>query len=518
MHGPAWRLTPTWKANLLIFGVLILIVVVYFFWQIRAAEKTFIVHVQEHTRMIATLIRLNAANAIIAREVTAEIMVTFLGNTARFVDYLDAVEPFSKSELSAFAAETGLAGITVVSRTGSITQGPADWLSIAGPICASENHILHHKPAAGLYYLILPGAETQCIAVGLTAARIEALQQQISLPALLNTLTGLSDIRYVRIERTPPRTAQSSRPDIVLLGQHTDRLAEARLSIGQDMLVVGLEAGFYFVRIQQLKQELVVFSMLIAMLGLFFSWLLYRYHNAWLEQMRQFERRLAREQEDAALGRAAATIAHEIRNPLNAISMGLQRLQIEARDLADDHRSLIGVILQAVHRTNGIITDLRRFVGPVTPRRQTVDVGALIAGVLALYRRECMERGITVHCEASHGPVIRADNDLLEVVIGNLIKNAIEAQPQGGVIHISSLQKDDGLVISFENGGANLPSENIPQILQPWFTTKTQGSGLGLAIVSRIIQALCGRIEVLIPKPDWIQIVIWLPLEMPHDG
>ncbi len=514
MHESAWRLTPTWKANLLIFGVLILIVVLYFFWQIHTAEKTFIDHVQEHTRMIATLIRLNAANAMVAQEVTEEIMAIFLGNTARFVDYLDAVEPFSESELAAFAAETGLAGITVVSRAGSITQGPADWLSIASPICASENHILHHKPAAGLYYLILPGTETQCIAVGLTAARIEALQQQISLPALLNTLTGLSDIRYVRIEKNPPRTAQFIRPDVVLLGHHTDRLAEARLSIDQDILVVGLEAGFYFVRIQQLKHELAVFSVLIALLGLFFSWLLYRYHNAWLEQMRQFERRLAREQEDAALGRAAATIAHEIRNPLNAISMGLQRLQIEACELADDHRSLIGVILQAVHRTNGIITDLRRFVGPVTPRRQVVDIDTLIAGVLTLYRRECRERGITLHCETSQAPVIRADNDLLAVVIGNLIKNAIEAQPQGGAIHISSRQKEGGLVISFENGGVNLPSENIHHILQPWFTTKTQGSGLGLAIVSRIIQAHCGRIEVLIPKPEWIQIVIWMPCKV----
>lgn len=513
MDGPAWRLTPTWKANLLIFGILILIVVLYFFWQIHAAEKTFIVHVQEHTRMIATLIRLNAANAMAARDVTEEIMATFLGHTARFVDYLDAVEPFSESELSAFAAETGLTGITVVSRSGSITQGPAGWLSIADPICASDNHILHHNPAAGLYYLILPGAETQCIAVGLTDARIEALQQQISLPELLNTLTGLSNIRYVRIEKDPAQTAPFSRPDIALLGHHANRLAEARLSMGPDMLVVGMEAGFYFVRIQHLKHELAVFSVLIALLGLFFSWLLYRYHNAWLEQMRQFERRLAKEQEDATLGRATATIAHEIRNPLNAISMGLQRLQIEARDLADDHRSLIGVILQAVHRTNGIITDLRRFVGPVTPKRQIVDVGVLIADVLALYHRECLARGITAHCDASHGPLIRADHDLLEVVIGNLIKNAIEAQPQGGIIQISSQQKGDGVAISFENGETRLPSENISHILQPWFTTKTQGSGLGLAIVNRIIQAHCGRIEVMIPKPGWIRIVIWMPCE-----
>ncbi len=518
MREPGFRIAPTWKGNLLIFGLLIIIVLLYFFWQIRYAEQTFIKHVRENTRMLASVISLNADSAVLSKEVTEEIMETFLGNSARFVDYLDAVEPFSESELTAFAVETGLTGICIVRKNGNDTQGPAKWFPVEDDTCKPENHSLRHMKESSLYYMSLPRAESGCVVVGLTAARIEKLREQISLPYLLETLTGLAGIRYVRIEKGTFQDEKRIRSaEVTILGDDTDRLAEARLSIGNGILLLGMEARPFFIRIRHLRNEFFVFSVIIALLGIFFSWFLYRYQNAYLTQMRQFERRLAREQEDAALGRASATITHEIRNPLNAISMGLQRLQIEAGELSGEHQELVATILRAVHRTNGIITDLRRYVGPFTPRWQVIDPDALIRGVLALYRKQCDDCSITVNYKADYTKAITADNDLLEVVIGNLIKNALEAQPHGGFLKIRTFRQGDELTLSFENSGVNLTNEEAARIFEPYFTTKTRGSGLGLAIVTRIAHAHGGRLEVLVPKPDQLRILIYLPLKIQPD-
>ena len=97
----------------------------YFLWQIRQARHAFQEHVTDHARLVAEVIHMNARNAVFSREVTEEILRTFLGNTARFVNYLDTVEPFTPEELTAFAAETQLSGITIF--------GCRDCTAIAGP-------------------------------------------------------------------------------------------------------------------------------------------------------------------------------------------------------------------------------------------------------------------------------------------------------------------------------------------------------------------------------------------------
>ncbi len=518
MRYPGFRIAPTWKGNLLIFGLLIIIVLFYFFWQIRYAEQTFTEHVQEHTRMLAGVISLNAGSAVLSKEVTEEIMETFLGNSARFVDYLDTIEPFSESELTAFAMETGLTGICIVRKNGDDVQGPGGWFSVQDDTCGAKNHSLRHLKDSSLYYLSLPRAESGCVVVGLTSARIEKLQEQVSLPYLLETLTGLAGIRYVRIEKgSSDHKNRITRPQVTIIGDNADRLAEARVSIGNDILLVGLEARLFFVRIKHLRNEFFVFSVIIALLGIFFSWFLYRYQNAYLEQVRTFERRLAREQEDATLGRASATITHEIRNPLNAISMGLQRLQIEADELTGEHQELVSTILKAVHRTNGIITDLRRYVGPFTPRGQVISPDSVINGILALYSKQCNDCSIAIIYKADYTGTVTGDNDLLEVVIGNLIKNAVEAQPDGGFLKIRTFRQGIYLVLSFENSGADLTDEDAERILEPYFTTKTRGSGLGLAIVRRIVHAHGGRLEILVPAPGLLRIVIYLPLKVQAD-
>lgn len=543
-------LWPIWKGNLIVFGVLIIIVLAYFFWQARQAHTTFHNHVQEHSRMLAGVIELNARGALLSQEVVEEIMQTFLGNMARFVDYLNAVEPFSSEELTAFALEAGLAGIRIVTKNGEDTEGPPGWFKTPHLSSTIKPASLHHLAAEHLYFLSWPRQEEPgWIIVGLTAAHIEKLHEQVGLSHLLDTLSGLAGIRYVRIEKCPhcslkvPRlhnariescphcvskescitdagnesrlssaTGESYIPEIILIDTPDKKVAEAHVPFRKNVLIVAMGAEHFFFRIQQLWNEFFVFSAILALLGILFSWVLYRYQTAYMNQFRDFERELAQQREDAALGRAAAAITHEIRNPLNAISMGLQRLQIEADDLDDEYQGLVATMLKAVQRTNHIVANIRKYARPLEPRKQPVQLDSIISNILHLYHQKCIEQSVDVKCEIKYEGVITGDSDMLGQVAENLIKNAIEAQPRGGWLRASVDRRDSQAVLTVENRGFELAQDEADRILEPYFTTKTRGTGLGMAIARRIIHAHGGRLEVKVPEDGVLRVAAYFPL------
>jgi len=502
---------PIWKANLLVFGLLIVIVLAYFFWQARQADETFLNHARDHSRMLAGVIELNARNAVLSQEAVEEIMQIFLGNMARFADYLDTVEPFSSDELAAFAQEAGLSGIRIVRSSGSFTEGPSGWFGPSDVTCETKARSLQHYEH--LYFAVLPRSEEPgCIIVGITASHIEKLHEQVGLSHVLKALSGLAGIQYVGIECCTYMIKKSSPPQVLLIDESDRKVAETRVPFRGDMLVVALGAKHFFFRIRQLWNEFFVFGAMLALTGIFFSWILYRYQTSYMNRIRDVERELARQREDASLGRATAAITHEIRNPLNAIGMGLQRLQIEAEDLDEEYQELVATMLKALRRTNSIVSDLRRYAGPPEPRKKAVCLNTVVNHIIALYRQKCAESAIEIICENTFAEPVSADPEMLEQVVENLIKNSIEAQPGGGWLHTRSRRQGNEAVLIIENSGFALSAEESGRILEPYFTTKVRGTGLGLAISRRIIQAHGGRLEVRVPAEGILRIEIYLPL------
>ncbi len=505
------HLKPAWKANLLIIGSLIGIILAYYYWQLRYGEETFRKHVSAHTKMVAEIIKLNVGREALSRDVVEEVITTFLGNAARFVDYLDTVEPFSASELTAFSEEAGLAGIRIRRRDGKMTEGPPDWIKENIP-CTSPTRLVR-MGQRGYYALAIPGMETgTCIVVGMMNDRIATLEEQISLSRLLTLLPGLAGIRYVRLDKIQEHRAPASVPSVKIMLHGGHMVAEGRLQVDRRILVVGIEARHFGERLHQLRFEFLSFSIIIALLGGGGTWLLHRRQSAYLNQARRYERQLAREKEDAALGRASATITHEIRNPLNAISMGLQRLQIEANGLSDDHQALLATLRQAVVRTDGIIKELHRYSKAIEPKLGRIRLEEVLTHALDLYQSLCQQQRIVVHTDVETDRRIRADRHLMEEALENLIKNAIEATPLGGEIFVHLFEESGNVILSLKNPGFEFPEQKAHEILEPYFTTKTKGSGLGLSIVHRIIRAHGGTLLVSVPRPGFIKISIKLPL------
>ncbi len=495
------------------FGLLIGIVIIYFIWQIQQAKRLFINHVQNHARLVAAVVRLHAKSAVLSQIVIEQILSTFMEDTARFAAYLDNVEPFNSDELTAFAQEAGLAGIRIIRRNGKITEGPPGWVPDNCPSCTKRPSLVHLKNAHEYLY-IFPKKESQgCVIVGIAAQNIEELQKEIGLRKVLSTLSNLPGIAFCKLSPLMPgENVPSNTPEVILndLSKCPTAIAKVKLN-NQEVLVVGIEAEDLARLVTRLWKEFFGLTILLAIVGGGLSYILYKQQTSHLAQIQQYERELYRQQQDAALGRSAAAIAHEIRNPLNAIAMGLQRLKLELSNLDQEHIKLIDYVLDAVRRADTTVNELLRYARPRKPKIKEVLLDQIIDSIISLYKNKCEELGIKLKIQLNKTP-IWADPDLIGQVVENLIKNAIEAQESGGFINIRVFKNHNYGILEIENSGLNLSEDQLKHIFEPYFTTKTRGTGLGLAVSDRIIRAHNGKISARKIGTDIILIKVELPL------
>lgn len=485
---------PSWALNLIGFGLLITLVLAVFFWQMTTIDRDLQRNTIGRSQMIAAIIEEHLANAALARTTIDGVVTTFLRDKVRFVDYLNTIDPLQAEELTALARETGLIGIGVVGQDGTTIVGPAEWRTQAQPCSLARDRVHYDRDGTGLFIGESGNEAVRCIEVGLNAEAIIRLQEKTALPTLLANLSRLPGIRDIHMAPDAQPTGETVR----LIDEQGRWTAETKLPMPSGTLIISLDASQHFHRVTLLRRQFLLFSALLLALGLFFSWFLYRMQQADLNRTRTFERLLAREHEAAALGRATATIAHEVRNPLNAISMGLQRLRLESMHFDASQQQLVGAMQEAVNRASSIIGELQRFTRTLSPRRQPVDPAQLIQQILALYHQRCLDQEINVVCTGGLHTRIDADPDLLAELLENLLKNSIEAQPTGGFVHITMEEVLDNLKMTMTNGGCTVSADEETRLGEPYFTTKTRGTGLGLALCRRIAEAHGGRLEIIV--------------------
>ncbi len=500
-----------WQRNFVIFGALILIILAYFFWQAKKNQQGFLKRATEHSQMIAGMVSFSLHNSKHSQKAIEKTIHTFLSSTAKFTDYLDSIEPFSDEELAAFAVKAHLAGIKIIRHNEPDAEGPIGWAPDAS--CQTGDSYLQHYTKKNLYLLVWPRVDPGCILVGFDSHSTDTLMSEIGLEKLMTDMSRLPLIEYIRLEQNTANLTFKKQLTTRLIKGKNGRVAESRIPFGDNsILIVGVDGKRYTKRMRQLITELSLFSILLIALGIFFSWLISRYQTAFMVQVREFEQKMARQHEEASLGRATAIISHEIKNPLNAISMGLQRLQMEL-DIPAEHENLIGSMRQAVARTNNIITDLKQYSLPIAPQYQELSPKELIDNALTLYREEYTDLGILVTFDDKFSQKIQADAQLLAQTIENIIKNSIEAQPYGGRIDIHSYDHEGMFVLAIENPGFSLSPAEKDKIIEPYFTTKTKGTGLGLEVSRRIIEAHGGTITLEVPAPNILRVIIKLPVK-----
>lgn len=238
-----------------------------------------------------------------------------------------------------------------------------------------------------------------------------------------------------------------------------------------------------------------------------------------------------------ALTLLAASVAHEIGNPLNALSIHLQLMEREIRKLQNVGRDLghndrppkqarkdlaeisdrldkfLNVSKGEITRLDYIVTQFLQAIRPTAPKLQQVSLNDVVGEVLELLQPELHNRALTVERKlANKLPKAAVDPGQLKQALVNLVKNAMQAMTKSGVLTLTTGASGEGVWVSVDDTGGGIPQEKINHIFQPFFTTKKKGSGLGLMIVQRIVREHGGRIEVESNVGTGASFRIWLPL------
>lgn len=221
-----------------------------------------------------------------------------------------------------------------------------------------------------------------------------------------------------------------------------------------------------------------------------------------ITDQRDLEAQLIQSEKLAALGQLSAGIAHEIRNPLSAISGAAfyigEVLGDEAPDVAEVSE-YVALIQRNVDRAQRIVTDILSFARPAASERDTVDLAELAEQTLGILDKSIVDHGVTLVRELTPGVLVHCRPEAVKQALVNLIVNALQAMSEGGTLTVWVGRDDAGRpAITVKDTGTGIAAEDLRQIFNPFFTTKPpgQGTGLGLSIARQGIEGDRGRLEV----------------------
>lgn len=239
-----------------------------------------------------------------------------------------------------------------------------------------------------------------------------------------------------------------------------------------------------------------------------------------LTKSRQLELALKRQDRLAALGELSARMAHEIRNPLAAISGSVQLLAGHGC-LRDHEAKLLAIVMRESERLNGLITDFLAYARPASPRFEQFRLAELVDDLVLLLAADARFERTTCTTDVPSEVMVRADRGQLHQALLNLLQNGAEAMPGGGTLLLSVTRQDGyddagqriALVsISVSDEGNGLDEETFQHLYEPFWTTKPNGTGLGLATVYRIAEAHGGTIQAQPREGGGTTFTILLPI------
>jgi two-component system NtrC family sensor kinase len=216
------------------------------------------------------------------------------------------------------------------------------------------------------------------------------------------------------------------------------------------------------------------------------------------EELRQTENQLIQSDKVASLGKLAAGVAHEINSPLTGI-LTYSSLLLKAKKEGDPEKEDLEVIVNETNRCKKIVKGLLDFARQTEPKKTLSDINEVINKSIDLVSHQASLQNVKIEKEVKPDvPKTMIDLGQIQQVFINILLNAIEAMPEGGTLTVSSGVEDEMVAVRFRDTGVGIPEENLPKILDPFFTTKQQGkgTGLGLSVSYGIIERHRGKLEV----------------------
>jgi signal transduction histidine kinase len=232
-----------------------------------------------------------------------------------------------------------------------------------------------------------------------------------------------------------------------------------------------------------------------------------------LTESRRLEEESKRKEKLSAMGELASGVAHEIRNPINAIGMIAQRLDKEFKVEKDseEYHSNTSLLRNEVTRINKIITQFLSYAKPLALQYKKVDSKNFFDDIYRLFVDQAKLKGTKLNKLSDLSFEMTVDPELLKQSLMNLLQNAIDAVYSNGTIKIDYFKKENNLIIEVSDNGKGIPEHIKNKIFDLYFTTKPEGTGLGLSIVQKIIAEHNGTIEVFSEVNKYTKFKITIP-------
>jgi PAS domain S-box-containing protein len=216
-----------------------------------------------------------------------------------------------------------------------------------------------------------------------------------------------------------------------------------------------------------------------------------------LRERKRLEEELIRNERLSALGRTAAHISHEIKNPLMLIGGFARQVLKNITGDSEKNKEKLKIIVDEIQHLETFLEEVGGYAKISEPQKRLGDLNALVQETCHRLEASIQEKGITLRLELDHDlPPVQFDPAHLRQVILNIAKNGIEAMPEGGTLTIVSGRQTDRVFVQVSDTGEGIPPEVMGKIFQPFFSTKSKGSGLGLAISQKIMEAHQGEISI----------------------
>lgn len=323
------------------------------------------------------------------------------------------------------------------------------------------------------------------------------------------------------------KSSQKTWLRLLLEGPHDAQFAMLQARVGRMHVKVGLAQIYMVTGIQVFREHLI--RILLAspsspdephgatiesvdrVLAIVLALMLETYRDDYLRKLIETEKS-ATTRRLAALGEVAASLAHEIRNPLAGISGAIQVL---AQDLETDdpRQEILAEVLREIGRLDERVSDLLMYSRPSTPMKALTRPAELLETTRRLLAEDPMVAGVRLHLTAPEDlPPVALDVGQIQQVLVNLILNAVQVLNGEGSIWIDA-QADDlgGLRLTVEDSGPGIRPEDLERIFQPFYTTRAQGTGLGLSISRRLVEAHGGTLEAGLGSRGGAQFILRLP-------
>ncbi len=224
------------------------------------------------------------------------------------------------------------------------------------------------------------------------------------------------------------------------------------------------------------------------------------------------EEQLRRADRLSALGKLSAGIAHEVRNPLASIK-GTAEILSDTFKQGDKEYEFVEILIKEVNRLDAVVVGILDFAKPKPPERKSSNINDIILSVLKLTEHQMTRSKINLKTYLEDQlPSVYVDPEQMKQVFLNLIINAVQAMPNGGILKISSHLDDSKIVCTFSDTGTGISKEHQKILFTPFYTTKKKGTGLGLAIVYRILEGNKGEITFTTEENRGTCFIISLPV------